>query len=342
MQRREFFRAATGAAAVGLTYTLAGAEDAVQQNTDKQKYSPIYAGKKGKEVPGWGDAAAEHITVYNPDFADRNLWIRKDNQNLATYRTGSNQKYPYLYPMAGPISMVTVLTESSQPWPHHRGCFLGEDRVNGGNYWQQGTKDGQILSQGVKVESSQPTKIVWTDSGIWKKPEADPIISDTRKYTLDWRCDDYYILDLEYSRTTLTDVTCDKTNHGFFGVRVSQDLCPDGGGNLINDQGGLNQGASEKKPNKWLAYYGKRHFNPAIVEGVSVFCAPAAMWKDWGVEGDCPWLARDYGNISPLPYYLSGAKFPKDTTMKMNFRAVFFAGTAADVDLNGLWNEIYA
>ena len=339
MQRREFFKAGAAAAAVGLSYTIAGAEEEAAQTGNQ--YQPIYAGRTGKFIPGWGDQAVEHITAYNPDFADKDLWIRKDNQCLATYRTGPNQKYPYLYPMVGPKSMVTLLTESSQPWPHHRGCFLGEDKVNGGNYWQQGRADGQILSQGVKVVSCDEKKIVWTDEGVWKKPDQDPIITDTRQYTIEWRCDDYYVLDLEYSRTMLVDVTCNSTNHGFFGVRVSQDICPDGGGELVSDEGVFRQANNEKKAHKWLAYYGARRFNPAITEGCAVFCAPAAAWKDWGVDGDCPWLVRDYGNISPLPYYIKGAEFPAGTVQKMNFRAVFFAGTAQDIDLNGLWNEIY-
>lgn len=340
MQRRDFFRTGAAAAAVaGLSFSLCGAEEAEQAASEA--YKPIFAGKKSRTTPGWGDGPSEFITSYNPGYADKNLWIRKDNQCLATYRTGANQKYPYLYPMVGPLSMVTVLTESGQPWPHHRGCFLGEDKVAGGNYWQNGNNDGQILSQGIKVELCEEKKIVWTDSGLWKRPNKDPIISDTRKYTIDWRCDNYYILDLEYERTMLTEVNCDVSNHGFFGVRVSPDICPDGGGAVVSDEGVFGQADNEKKAHKWMAYYGKRHFNPAITEGVAVFCAPAEAWKPWGVEGDCPWLVRNYGNISPLPYYLKGGVFPQGTVQKMNFRAVFFAGTAADVDLNGLWKEIY-
>ena len=77
MQRREFFKAGAAAAAVGLSYTIAGAEETAQTGN---QYQPIYAGRTGKFIPGWGDQAVEHITAYNPDFADKDLWIRKDNQ----------------------------------------------------------------------------------------------------------------------------------------------------------------------------------------------------------------------------------------------------------------------
>ena len=76
MQRREFFKTTATAAAVGLSYTLAGAEETAQTGN---QYQPIYAGRKGKTVPGWGDQAVEHFTGYNPDFADKNLFNHERN-----------------------------------------------------------------------------------------------------------------------------------------------------------------------------------------------------------------------------------------------------------------------
>ncbi|MDO4575590.1 MAG: PmoA family protein [Planctomycetia bacterium] len=331
MKRRDFFKAAAATAAVagGLNVTLGDEPVAAGKKW-------IFEGQSGKTVPEWGDPAVEKMSTYNPDFADKFLWIRKDNQLLAVYRTCPNQKYPYIYPLAGPKSMVSVTTESGQPWPHHRSMFFGLDRVNGGNYWQQTRNDGQAISQGVKLVEATETKVVWTDEAIWGKPGQDPIMRDERRYTVDWRCDDYYIVDFEVKLMPLMDVTVQHTNHGFFGVRVTSDLAPNGGGTLVNSEGALGQKETEGKPAKWCAYYGKRFFNPAITEGVAVLCPPKPF-------ENCPWFTRDYGNISPMPFnYAPGPwLFKQGEPLEAVYRTVVFAGTPADVNLNGLWDERY-
>ncbi|MDO5308051.1 MAG: PmoA family protein [Planctomycetia bacterium] len=335
MQRRDFFKNASLLGAAGLTVSL-GSQSF---GADARDFNTVnFPEKTGKTQPGWGDAQVEHFTSYYPDFADKILWIRKDNQVIAAYRTNPNQKYPYIYPLAGPISRVSVTSESAQPWPHHRSVFMGADRVNGGNYWQEGSDRGQILSQDLQLLSAEADTVVFSDRCLWKKPTDDPIIEDTRKYTLQWRNPDYYTLDLEFEMKMLVDVHIEKTNHGFFGVRVEQDLTPVCGGTLVNDQGVSGEANTFGKPAKWMAFYGKRRFNPEITEGVAVFCPPKEPFEN------CPWFTRDYGNISPMPFLWEekGLSWKKDDVLKGTYRIVVFAGTPQDVDLNKLWEEVYA
>ena len=341
MKRRDFFKKS------GLLASAAGLSIALGSETYAKipMIPPIYSGKEGlpwtTEGKHWGNDPVEHFTTYYPDFADNNIWIRKDNQVLTTYRTGGNQKYPYFYPLIGPVSRVSVTAESAQPWPHHRSVFLGLDKVNGGNYWQMTRDDGQILSQEIKIVGATTDRVEFTNRCIWKKPDSAPIIEDTRRYVLEWKQPEYYTLDLWYTMKMLVDVEVKKTNHGFFGVRVEQDLCPDGGGFMLSSEGGKSQKETEGLPANWIAFYGKRRFNPAITEGVAVFCPPG----QFGPFERCPWFTRDYGNISPMPFnYVDKDyvfKFPKDSKIEKNYRTVVFAGTPADIDLNGLWNDFY-
>ncbi|MDD3589420.1 MAG: PmoA family protein [Thermoguttaceae bacterium] len=334
MQRRDFFKNAGLLAATGLTVSLSSESFGAEA---KDFNTVNYPGKVGNAKPGWGDAQVEHFTSYYPDFCDKILWIRKDNQVIAAYRTNPNQKYPYIYPLAGPISRVSVTSESAQPWPHHRSVFMGADRVNGANYWQEGADRGQIFSSDLKLAKAEKDVVEFTDLCIWKHPKQDPIIEDSRKYTLTWKNDDYYTLDLDFSMKMLADVHIEKTNHGFFGVRVEQDLCPHGGGNLVSSEGTKGEADTFGKPAKWMSFYGKRRFNPDITEGVAVLCPPKEPFEN------CPWFTRDYGNISPMPFLFNDAGFSwkMGDVLKGVYRIVVFAGTPEDVDLNGLWNEIY-
>ncbi|MBR5627323.1 MAG: PmoA family protein, partial [Thermoguttaceae bacterium] len=270
--------------------------------------------------------------------------IRKDNQALTTYRTNPNQKYPYFYPLVGPVSRVSVVSESAQPWPHHRGVFCcGVDKCNGGNYWQSTRDDGRVISQEVKVISAEKTKVEFTDRCYWLRKDVEPFIEDHRRYVIDWRCDDYYLLDLYYTMNMLTDVEILKTNHGFFGVRVEQDLAPDSGGILVNAEGVVGEKETLGTSSNWMAFYGKRRFNPEITEGVAVFSPPN---DPFGAFEKTPWFTRDYGNISPMPFNFVKDdykfRFPLGSEIKVQYRIVVFAGTPSDVDLNGLWKEFYA
>ena len=73
--------------------------------------------------------------------------MRVDDRTFTRYRFGAGQKYPYFYPVNAPLSRVSVTTESSLPWPHHRSLFFSCDKVNGGNYWQESNAEGQIVSR---------------------------------------------------------------------------------------------------------------------------------------------------------------------------------------------------
>ena len=82
---------------------------------------------------------------------DDMIIVRLDNTTFTCYRFGPGQKYPYFYPVNGPISGISVTTESSLPYPHHRSLFFGLDRVNGANYWQEENERGQIVSRGASI-----------------------------------------------------------------------------------------------------------------------------------------------------------------------------------------------
>ena len=107
---------------------------------------------------------------------DDRIIVRVDDKTFTCYRFGAGQKYPYFYPVNGPLSGVSVTTESSLPWPHHRSLFFGSDKVNGGNYWQEGNEQGQIVSRGPPSPPRAPTTSLIADECEWRKPGsvADP------------------------------------------------------------------------------------------------------------------------------------------------------------------------
>ena len=89
-----------------------------------------------------GESNTPHVTARLE--ADRmRIVVDVDGRRFTCYKYGSLQKYPYFWPVIGPVSGTSVTTETSEPYPHHHSLFFGCDRVNGGNYWQDANGRGQ-------------------------------------------------------------------------------------------------------------------------------------------------------------------------------------------------------
>jgi len=138
ISRRVFLKSSLAAAAVPL---------AVQSNAGVPPAKPA------------AEPGTDGLTTYQ---LGPQIWVRWNNRPLTCYRAHRSQKYPYLYPLAGPQTGLSLTTETALPWPHHRSLFFGCDRVNGGNYWQEEFDKGQILSAGPKL--AKPRRNPWKSS----------------------------------------------------------------------------------------------------------------------------------------------------------------------------------
>ncbi|MDR0535327.1 MAG: PmoA family protein [Puniceicoccales bacterium] len=340
MERRNFLKNSVFLAGLGLLPPLAGHAATAAANASKGK--PKFPKKFVSED---GTPPQAHLTSYS---YENQIWFRKNNAILTAYRANPTQKYPYLYPFTGPRSGRSVVTETGSPWPHHRGIFFGCDRVNGGNYWQNSLKDGQILSQGFRLEEISETAAIFTDSALWAKPGQKPILEDRRRYKLQLIDADRHILDAYFELTPLVDVTIQQTNHGLFGVRCAPDISVAQGEGTLESSTGLKitkadgRDAVLKKVHgqqaRWLAFHGKRS-GLDVAEGVAVLVPDGLP----GVFGNQKWFARDYGNISPMPMLFlpkgESIKLPKGEVVKLRYRVVAFAGTPQSAKIPTLWEE---
>jgi hypothetical protein len=344
MNRRHFLKASVVLTGAGLTA------------------SSLFAQPKDYFISNGGENPPQHLTGY-PDTAGGKhqlfqLWVRNQNNTVLTsYRAHKTLKYPYFYPVTGPLSGLSLTAETAMPWPHHRSVFFGLDKVNGGNYWQDSLSRGQIISQGpafVKDEKGKfkidNTSVEITDNCLWvpqgdpepwKQTERSPIIEDQRHFVIKILDERRYILDANIVVKALTDIKVEQTNHGLFGVRSAPDIAPTGGGVLVNADGVQGQEKTLGKPSRWMAFYGKRAgLKEEVVEGIAVFCPSKAPHPTFE---NCPWFTRDYGNCSPTPMLWipkdKPFQLPQGDELKLRYRVVAFGGTPKEADLDGLWEE---
>jgi len=248
---------------------------------------------------------------------------------FAAYKYADSQKYPYFWPVNGPASNVSVTTETSEPYPHHHSLFFGCDRVNGGNYWQEGNERGQILSQGPKLVEARGERVVFTDECLWKQPGQEPIMRDVRRVTITAPDDTHRTIDFEIVLDPLIDVRIEKTNHSLFSARMMPELSVASGGTLINAEGASAEKGTFGVKSPWCDYSGTRN---GVTEGLAIFQNPTNRWYP------APWFTRDYGFFSPTPmFWLDNDRLdlPRGQKLELRYRVVVHAGDAKSAGIAG-------
>ncbi|MGC8887421.1 MAG: PmoA family protein [Verrucomicrobiia bacterium] len=318
--RRTFFKK------IGLVGFCACAGKTVVAQTSPVSAQPI------KSVPLPSPTSDSKGITFNCSGFD--IWIRKNNEILACYRAHPTQKYPYVYPLIGPKSGISLTTETALPWYHHRSIFFGCDRVNGDDYWSQELDKGKIISSEPKVVQLTKQNLQIHDSCRWVSPKNEVVMRDERKINFTFTVDTFYFMDWEILWSAEVDITIQKTNHSLFSIRAAPDITPSEGGFLINAKGEQGEKNTFGKKSEWCAFYGKRKHSNCI-EGIALLDHPNNPWSP------APWFTRDYGFISPTPLnFIEKPLFlNKGDSLLLKYRVVAFAGAPDEIILNKLYSD---
>ena len=246
--------------------------------------------------------------------------IRIDGNLLTNYILSEYEKYPFFYPVNGP-SKASVTSMRNANYPHHSSLFFGCDKVNGGNYWQEGLDRGQIVPLRADIIESGGERVVIENENIWKRPGAMAPIKDFRTITVTVPSVDVFQIDFDVTMEMLIDVTIDKTNHSLFSGRMDPDLAVTNGGTMVNAEGETGEKGTFGKRSPWMDYYGKRM---GKTEGMAILQHPSNEWFP------APWFTRDYGFFSPTPMYWpendKNIVLKKGETIKLKYRVLIHSG----------------
>ncbi len=254
-----------------------------------------------------------------------------DQKFFTSYLFNDNEKYPFFFPVNGPLSNGSVTSMRNGIYPHHSSLFFGCDRVNGGNYWQEGLERGRIISKGPVIVEQGGSKVVITDECIWNRPDAEAPVKDTRKITITAPSKEMYRIDFDISMEMLMDVKIERTNHSLFSARMDADLAVTNGGVMINAEGKKSEKETFGVASPWIDFYGKRG---AITEGLAILQHPSNNWYP------SPWFTRDYGFISPTPMYWpadleKGTNLKKGDKINLRYRVLIHGGDSQQANIAG-------
>ncbi len=247
------------------------------------------------------------------------------NGNLFTqYIFSEDEKYPFFFPVNGP-SGFSVTSMRNSLYPHHSSLFFGCDRVNGGNYWQEGLERGRIRSLRAEILRTGKDSVVIENECIWIRPGVMSPIKDVRIITVTAPSKELFQIDFDIRLDMLMDVTIEKTNHSFFSARMAPDLSVANGGTMVNAEGNRGEAGDNGtfgKKSPWMDCYGT--FN-GKTEGMAILQYPSNPWYP------SPWFTRDYGFFSPTPMYwpadeTTGTVLKKGDSLHLRYRVLVHSG----------------
>lgn len=275
-----------------------------------------------------------HATKFSAVKVGSKISISLDGKYFTSYIFSADEKYPFFYPVNGPLSGGSVTSMRNGEYPHHSSLFFGCDQVNGGNYWQEGLERGRIISVNAEILKEGGDSAVITDECIWSRPGAVSPVRDTRKYIFTSPSANIRLIDVEITMEMLMDVHIRKTNHSLFSARLAADLSVKNGGTMVNAEGDSGEKATFGKSSPWMDYFGKRG---DYLEGIAILQHPANPWFP------SPWFTRDYGFISPTPMYwpANGEEsfMKKGETLFLRYRVVVHGGNTEEAKIAELFRS---
>jgi hypothetical protein len=269
-------------------------------------------------------SAQEKVTANK--VGDR-IEIRINGNLFTNYVLSEFEKYPFFYPVNGP-SNASVTSMRNANYPHHSSLFFGCDKVNGGNYWQEGLERGQIISLRADIIESGEEKVVIENECIWRRPGADAPIKDKRTITVSAPSKGKFQIDFDVTMKMLLDVVIEKTNHSLFSGRMDPDLAVINGGVMINAEGETGEKNTFGKSSFWMDCSGQRL---GKTEGMAIMQHPSNAWYP------SPWFTRDYGFFSPTPMYWpendKNTLLKKGEEIKLRYRVLVHSGNHLEADI---------
>jgi hypothetical protein len=251
-----------------------------------------------------------------------------DGKFFTSYIFSEDEKYPFFYPVNGPVSGGSVTSMRNAVYPHHTSLFFGCDLVNGGNFWQEGLERGRIISINALIEKQGGDSVVITDECIWSRPGALSPVKDTRRFIITSPSAMVTQIDAEITMEMLMDVKILKTNHSLFSARMAADLAVTNGGTMINAEGAKGEKETFGKASPWIDFYGQRG---VAIEGLAIMQHPSNPWYP------SPWFTRDYGFISPTPMYWpengEETSMKKGTKLLLKYRVLIHSGNHRDAKI---------
>lgn len=203
--------------------------------------------------------------------------VQDDGRELTRLIYDSSLRRPFLYPIIGPSGRS--LTRMGHPHDpnthsHHNSVWISHNMVDGVDFWGDGGKGRIIQRRVVQFDDRDDEALIQTEND-WVGEQDRTLLKELRSIRVRPLQDKQYliVIDLELALPK-GEVTLGKTPFGFIGVRMAKTIgVHDGGGQIRNSAGGLNEKEVFWKPARWVDYSGR--IAKESVEGITLMDHPS-------------------------------------------------------------------
>jgi hypothetical protein len=208
-----------------------------------------------------------------PDHQASFQW---DGVELTRYYFDSFLYRPFLYPLNGPSGRS--LTRMGHPHDpethsHHNSVWISHNSVDGVSFWDDKGKGKIIHKRLAKYEDGENAACRVSDNE-WATTDGKVLMLETNRTTVqplddrEWLC----IIDLQFKPKN-DSVILGQSPFGMIGVRMAKTIgVNDGGGRILNSEGGVNEKDIFWKRANWVDYSGP--IMNSKNEGVTLFDHP--------------------------------------------------------------------
>jgi hypothetical protein len=206
---------------------------------------------------------------------DAQISFQRNGAELTRYHFDPRLRRPFLYPVIGPSGRS--LTRMGHPHDpvshsHHNSIWISHASVDGVSFWDDRAA-GQILHQRVeKFEDGEAAAALVVNS--WATSNK-VVLTERRFMTIRPLPRNEWLLIIDLHLEPKSDsVTFGKTPFGLVGVRMAKTIgVHDGGGQIRNSEGGINETNVLWKRARWVDYSGP--IAPRKVEGIALMDHPS-------------------------------------------------------------------
>jgi hypothetical protein len=201
------------------------------------------------------------------------FWI--GNKHVLGFDSGTGMRRPFLYPLLGPAGHpLTRLGHPHDPvsHSHHNSVWLSHHDVGGTNFWAD--NGGVIEVAHITRLEDGPDRGALEAKMWWKDKDGRVLLQELRRIALVVLEQDLWRIDVETELTAVGEArTLGQSAFGLLGVRMAKSIgVTDGGGRILNSEGGVNEAGCFRKPARWVDYSGP--VTAELDEGITLLDHP--------------------------------------------------------------------
>jgi len=264
------------------------------------------------------------------------LVFQLDGAELVSYNYIHAPYRPYLFPVIGPSGRY--LTRISHPHDpighrHHYSIWLAHHNINDVDFWSDSDKSGKQIHQNFLEFEDAPDFARMVAQVLWQTPDGKVLLDENKQITVRLLESKQYFIDMDLTFNAVEDIHFGKTNFGLLGVRVSKTMgVHDGGGNITNSEGDIDEEQVFGKRARWCDYSGP--VTPTEWNGITIFDHPSNYDHPFATLKGRPvhWHVRNDGWMCPSLFFETALNLPAGQKLSVKYRLFVHVG-AADVEI---------